>query len=591
MTYAEIDWFFNNLSFLYYPISFFFLVCSCFVSGIIPGYTATVSDRMHFLLLVVMIIFMRIPSIGFNQELNPDESQMIAQALTLSQKPIFWDSVDGTTSGPLNSYVLVLPYFLGIQTDYSVARIIGLGLILTAFYFFYRSLQLISSRPVTRLSTLAVAVFFAWTTWSDFLCFSSELTVLPLLTACFYLACLWITGTKKSLFLLFLMGFLAGLAPFCKLQALPVIAGPLIIMALYLIQPPTPNYRALLVLVLGGVSCIAGILGLCAWYNVLDDFYTYYLLANLIGYEELTRQSGMLNSGVWGRLLALPTYLAYNLDIFAIIVLIGVVLSVRFFRAVPQMTQQLRQRWVTALTLTSLGLSLFAVFKPETQFSHYLLFTVFPFGWLLSICLSTVLKNNYAPENRLPIQLFISILFLSIFLRFVLYGYFNTYSTALNTYPPMSDLGMFKNRSAAFNINPYLTLFPRYVQVQKSNISVWIAQTTQPTDCIAVWGWNSRFYFESQRRQGVTEIHTQRSIMQSSFQEVYREKYLRNLRENQPILFLDAVGPKSFMFTRKSQRHESFPALNQYIEKYYSFVKETEHIRIYQRKQSTGLQF
>lgn len=582
MTYAEIDWLFDNLLFLYYPISFFFLVCSCFVSGIIPGYTATVSDRMHFLLLVVMIIFMRIPSIGFNQELNPDESQMMAQALTLSQKPIFWDSVDGTTSGPLNSYVLVLPYFLGILTDYSVARIVGLGLILTAFYFFYRSLQLISSRPVTRLSTLAVAVFFAWTTWSDFLCFSSELTVLPILTACFYLACLWITGTKKSLFLLFLMGFLAGLAPFCKLQALPVIAGPLIIMAFYLIH--APDYKALLVLISGGVSCIVGILGLCAWYNVLDDFYTYYLLANLIGYEELTRQSGMVNTDVWDRLLALPTYFAHHLDILPLIVLIFAAMIMRFLGVVSGRPNPSSHRWVIALTLMTLGLSLFAVLKPETQFSHYLLFTVFPFGWLLSICLSTVLKNNYAPENRPPIQLFISILFLSIFLRFVLYGYFNTYSTVLNTYPPMSDLGMFKNKSAAFNINPYLTLFPRYVQVQKSNISVWIAQTTQPTDCIAVWGWNSRFYFESQRRQGVTEIHTQRSIMKSSFQEVYREKYLRNLRENQPILFLDAVGPKSFMFTRKSQRHESFPALHQFIGKHYLFVKETEHIRIYQRK-------
>lgn len=584
MTPIGVYWIFDNLMPVYYPIGAILLLLTVSVSGIIPEYTAKVSAKGHFALLVVMIVFMRIPSIGFNQELNPDESQMMAQALTLSQKPIFWESVDGTTSGPINSYVLVLPYFLGVQTDYSVARIIGLGLILTAFYFFYRSLQLTSSRAVTRLSTLAVAVFFAWTTWSDFLCFSSELTVLPLLTACFYLACQWITGKKKSLFHLFLMGFLAGLAPFCKLQALPVIAGPLIIMAFYLIRAPTPNYKALFVLISGGVSCLVGILGLCAWYNVLDDFYTFYLLANLIGYEELTQQSGMSNSGVWERLLALPTYLAYNLDIFAIIVLIGVVLSVRFFRAVPQITQQRWQRWVTVLTLTGLGLSLFAVFKPETQFSHYLLFTVFPFGWLLSTCLSSVLQNNDAPENRLPIQLFISILFLSISLRFVLYGYFNTYSTVLNTYPPMNDLEMFKYKSVSFYINPYLTLFPRYTQVQKSTIAVLIAQSTQPTDCIAVWGWNSRLYLESQRRQGVTEIHTQRSIMQSSFQKVYRDKYLRNLRENQPIFFLDAVGPKSFMFTLKSQRHESFPALHQYIEKHYSFVKETEHIRIYQRK-------
>ena len=38
-------------------------------------------------------------------EYNPDESQLLAGALTLTRDPVFWRSVDGTTSGPLNFYL------------------------------------------------------------------------------------------------------------------------------------------------------------------------------------------------------------------------------------------------------------------------------------------------------------------------------------------------------------------------------------------------------------------------------------------------------------------------------------------------------
>ncbi|WP_428663216.1 hypothetical protein [Runella sp.] len=584
MVHGGLDWLFGNLVLVYYPIGFFLLLFTCLASGIIPGYIVKISGKTHFALLALMIVFLRIPSIGFNQELNPDESQMLTQALTLSQKPIFWESVDGTTSGPLNSYVLLLLSFFGIPLDYTAARIIGLGLILIAFYFFYRSLQLISQPVVTRLSALAIAVFFAWTTWSDFLYYSGELTGLPLLTACFYIATLWITDTKRSFIHLFIMGFMAGLVPFGKLQALPVIAGPLVILALYLTQSPAPNYRALSVLVLGGVSSVLIILLLCVRYNVLDDFYTYYLLANLIGYEELTRHSTMLSLSSWERLLDLPGYLAHNLDILSLIALIVIVLLMQFFKVTPEVKKHRGYQWTIAMTLVTLGLSLFAVFKPETQFSHYLLFVVFPFGWALALCLSAVLRENHAVANRWPIRVFVSAMLFFILLRFVLYGYFNSYSAALNTYPPMSDFKMHTDKSVSFNINPYLTLFPRYIHLQKSPVSIWIEQTTKPTDCIAVWGWNCRFYVESQRRQGVAESVTQRSIMKNSFQAVYLEKYLRNLEENQPLLFLDAVGPKSFMFTLETQRHEYFPALNTFIASRYSFVKEIEHIRIYKRK-------
>src|SRR4051812_48242905 len=45
---------------------------------------------------------------------NPDESQFVAGAITLTKDPVFWRSVDGTTSGPLNFYVLLPLHWLGL---------------------------------------------------------------------------------------------------------------------------------------------------------------------------------------------------------------------------------------------------------------------------------------------------------------------------------------------------------------------------------------------------------------------------------------------------------------------------------------------
>ncbi|MEZ4905561.1 MAG: hypothetical protein R2822_29255 [Spirosomataceae bacterium] len=66
-------------------------------------------ELLFLLAAFLLVIFMRLPILVFNQEINPDESQMIAHALTLKQFPVYWQSVDGTTIGPLDNYLLVFP--------------------------------------------------------------------------------------------------------------------------------------------------------------------------------------------------------------------------------------------------------------------------------------------------------------------------------------------------------------------------------------------------------------------------------------------------------------------------------------------------
>src|SRR4051794_23955123 len=61
-----------------------------------------------FLILAVLLAW-RWPFLLSADEYNPDESQLIAGAITLRIDPVPWRSVDGFTSGPLNFYPLLLP--------------------------------------------------------------------------------------------------------------------------------------------------------------------------------------------------------------------------------------------------------------------------------------------------------------------------------------------------------------------------------------------------------------------------------------------------------------------------------------------------
>src|SRR5215207_2009845 len=52
------------------------------------------------LVIFLFLLAWRWPFLLVAGEFNPDESQLIAGAITLAHDPVFWRSVDGTTSGP-----------------------------------------------------------------------------------------------------------------------------------------------------------------------------------------------------------------------------------------------------------------------------------------------------------------------------------------------------------------------------------------------------------------------------------------------------------------------------------------------------------
>ena len=121
----------------------------------------TLSNRAYLSLGVLLLAFMRLPVIVFNRELNQDESQMLSHAITLLQDPVYWRSVDGTTIGPLDNYLLVLPKLLGFQIDYSAARFMGLLCIAGSWLLLFSALKNWFGISIARRVSIAPLIMYA----------------------------------------------------------------------------------------------------------------------------------------------------------------------------------------------------------------------------------------------------------------------------------------------------------------------------------------------------------------------------------------------------------------------------------------------
>src|ERR1700731_3662244 len=88
------------------------------------------------LVSMATFILCRLPVIGLNSALNPDESQLIANASKFMTDMNTWRSVDTTSSGPINSFVLMWANALG-GSSFVTARLTLVSLLCTAWVMLF----------------------------------------------------------------------------------------------------------------------------------------------------------------------------------------------------------------------------------------------------------------------------------------------------------------------------------------------------------------------------------------------------------------------------------------------------------------------
>ncbi|NIJ50997.1 hypothetical protein [Dyadobacter arcticus] len=502
-----------------------------------------VSTPFFLLSCILLLAFMRLPVIVFNRELNADESQMLSHAITLFQDPIYWRSVDGTTIGPLDNYVLVIPKLLGFQINYTSGRVMGLLCSAGSLIFLFFTLKNWFSSNTARLLALIPLIFLSFTQEVDFVHNSSEQLPVFLLSVAIWLLSRFKLSQISVRANAYSLGFVAGAIPFAKLQAVPLA----LVIALaagwfcYLQFRQVKDYRPLIALILGGFTFPLAVLLWTLSFHVFTDLIDFYLLGNAIyaGGPGLT--------GIPSQFLKIFK-LSLDFQIFTLALSVPIILGfIAFVRLPKKKTEDYEVPVIIWLLVLS---SSYAVTKSGNDFTHYFNFCIIPWTLLagygmmklekLSLSFSAIILLWFAGNDA---YYFVKERRLNHF--------YSVNATGLGQSPVVKELKKFSREG----------------------------------DYMAVWGWQCTYYVEAQLAQGTAENHSERSIFGHAMQQTYRSRYLSDIQRTKPAFVLDAVGKNSFWVQNKTtQGIESYPELFQYVRKNYTFAGSFDDTRLFIRK-------
>lgn len=122
---------------------------------------ASTGDSIRFFLLVLASLFVwQAPILFLNVEIGGDESLMLAQAMKFKTDFLPWRSVDGTTSGPLNSYALMWPFLFGLKVSHFTARLTVLACDFIALFFAQKAFSRVVNPARSFLAVIPILAFF-----------------------------------------------------------------------------------------------------------------------------------------------------------------------------------------------------------------------------------------------------------------------------------------------------------------------------------------------------------------------------------------------------------------------------------------------
>lgn len=536
-----------------------------------------------FALVIALVVFAgRFPLIVFPRPINPDEASFITAAITLWHDPVFWRSICVGTSGPLVSYLLLLPRLAGCPFSYAAARVVGLLTTTGAIFFLYLAVRQVLRRPLARLAIVPTTVFFALTIRSDFVHYSGELCPLLLLSvALFCLAKLWQSATQK-VGLVLVIGLITGAVPFAKLQAAPLalIIG---LTALMIVLRHSPNAKTTVrncaLIILGGLTPLLAVLVLTLSTGCFEVFKHSYLLANL-NYAGQGRSFGQSVSSFpeffsHGELLTLCLKCE---GILGIVVLIGTALITR------QKTSQAEFTWVSSqekqlltFILIVSGVTLYSVLAPGRHFPHYLQFLLIPGVLWLATCLLYLdrgLRSLNLQKSQLATSSCVVLATTFIALPAVI--------AANGIARPIGHMQQF--------LSPPVP--PPIIAVKQ------IALPGQP---IAVWGWMGELFVETGMWKATRDTILEYSVSgddRSSEETIpdykkivpqfFQDLFLDDLRRSNPPIFVDAVCPRCTAFhDRERYGYQTLPQLADYVDAHYRVIREVSGVRIFLRNDYT----
>ena len=561
-----IDWF------AVHPSRYWTLAWSCFtvltLAGIGPVLASLLtpaleksfsrfSPRWLFVALIFAVFLaFRWPLFFVGEELNPDESQLIAGGITLQSDPIYWRSVDGTTHGPLDAYPLLAARLFGLPVGFGSARLIGSLMLIAAILSIYLTLSGYYGEAMGRLGCLPAFCFFAFNTFWDFVHYSSEhAPVLLLGIGAMLLALDLAKPTERISFSWqwFGGGIILGAVPLAKLQGAPIAAALLATGAIIDLCSGgvglVCRFRRLGFLFLGTAAVPIILVLVTVGAGQAEYAWKTYVVQNLYYTGDRHYSPAEMLRRFWD-------YADIGTGFYAFAAGMAAFAAITLLRAVTFPLSSLR---LLTLSGVFLFVSLAAILAPGRQYTHYLILLIIPATLFAGCLMGSWWQQTKDQPGTTVMRWFLLAAFIGILL-----------------WPQIN--------SRTSQPHPYLSKLSAYAKTPVPPVVQQILRYARPGETLGQWGWMCRYYVLTGLRQATRIAHTNQEIQYSPQIEFYRAHYLSDLKRNRPPVFIDTVGPGNFVFQDRASGHESFPALRDYIAQNYNLVADTDGTRVYARK-------
>jgi hypothetical protein len=487
----------------------------------------------------------RWPILLWPDQLNVDESTLIACAMKARVDWVPWRGFDASTSGPLNCDILTLPALFEADIGFFSARVIGLCLITGAICALYLVVKWIYGAGVARLSIVPPVLLFSFTKTADFVHYSSEhfpifLTTVPLAAAAYLVRG---TGSKSSrLIACATAGLFLGCPVLAKLQASPIALGVLVSLVAGIFITPSHSSKAKRVelLVVGsGLIVIPSLVLISLWATGgFDDA--------VISYYKMARVFVRSGSPVGPSLvIGVQEYTFFCAASLAVIASGGgaaLYSRVSFPRTLF---------WASLSSILLLLASLFAIHYARHSFQHYLLFSIIPMSFCVANALGLMHRTGLGKRHAgLARSLFIALFLVP---------------TGFVALTSPSD-------------------FSPNVMVPTRREIVAIARYVKPGDRMAVWAWAPEYYVKTKTIMATRDPGILALMQPSRYREYFRARFLSDLRAHPPPVFVDGVAPGAFFDDRATEGIESFPPLEAFVREHYTQREEVEGVRIFVAK-------
>jgi hypothetical protein len=497
-------------------------------------------------MLLLTLIAGRWPIFFTSASLEYDESFDVATAMTAAVQPVPWKSFDPFTVGPLEVYVLDLPKLFGIDVGYNSTHFMAVLVLWGLLSCLYLFLRRFVDEASARIAVLPALVFLILAYNGEFEHYASELFALFLLSLALVTATMSWTDRRAMIVSAALTGICLGSIPFAKTQAVPVgmLVGAAYI-GLIFWRKGSPRRTALAVFVGGLLVVPVLLLGLVAVKGAFNDFVTSYI-RNQTNYVagDNTPLSFILGDAHFGE------YVLVSLAI----TLLAAFLVAALGKPSPA---PLAVRLLPTGSMALLATSLLVMFVPHKPWTHYVLFLLPPLTLLVGSTVGLLYLRLDSPKWKRTVIVCATVLILVPLVR--------------------------ESRTAK---TPYVTHLATLRALQPSLPVSIIRSLVRPGDRMALWSTDSDMYPATGTLMGTRESNAYFQLAPNPLQDYFRARFVRDLRANNPLLFVDAVAPGFVAFTdRKSSGFETDPALAAAVHSRYQLYCDVQGIRIYERRE------